>query len=156
MVWHVFRLYLEDLRERVIVYKGVWILDSVKKEVGFTLIELLVSIAIISLLAAIAISHYRSYRIRVFDTAAKSDLKYAITALETYYLDNNIYPADSSDLLANGFNFSKNVCFTKYDLENAGQTVHIHIMHTASPNAWHTRYPDDGGDIDRRDTDSCI
>jgi len=131
-------------------------LGSVKKEVGFTLIELLVSMAILSLLASIAISHYQNYRIRAFDTAARSDLKNAITALETYYLDNNIYPADSSDLLANGFNFSKNVCFTKYDLENGGETVHMHIMHTASPNAWHTQYPDDGGDVDYRNPDSCI
>ena len=131
-------------------------MDGLKKQVGFTLIELLVSIAIISLLASIAISHYQNYRIRAFDTAARSDLKNAITALETYYLDNDIYPADSSDLLANGFNFSKNVCFTKYDLENGGETVHMHIMHTASPNAWHTQYPDDGGDVDHRNPDSCI
>jgi len=131
-------------------------LDGLKKQVGFTLIELLVSMAILSLLASIAISHYKNYRIRAFDTAARSDLKNAITALETYYLDNDIYPADSSDLLANGFNFSKNVCFTKYDLENGGETVHLHIMHTASPNAWHTQYPDDGGDVDHRNPDSCI
>jgi len=131
-------------------------LDGLKKQVGFTLLELLVSIAIISLLASIAISHYQNYRIRAFDTAARSDLKNAITALETYYLDNNIYPADSSDLLANGFNFSKNVCFTRYDLENGGETVHMHIMHTASPNAWHTQYPDDGGDVDYRNPASCI
>ena len=131
-------------------------MNGLKKQVGFTLIELLVSIAIISLLASIAISHYQNYRIRAFDTAARSDLKNAITALETYYLDNDIYPADSSDLLANGFNFSKNVCFTKYDLENGGETVHMHIMHTASPNAWHTQYPDDGGDVDHRNPDSCI
>ena len=131
-------------------------MDGLKKQVGFTLLELLVSIAIISLLASIAISHYQNYRIRAFDTAARSALKNAITALETYYLDNDIYPADSSDLLANGFNFSKNVCFTKYDLENGGETVHMHIMHTASPNAWHTQYPDDGGDVDYRNPDSCI
>ena len=131
-------------------------MDGLKKQLGFTLIELLVSMAILSLLASIAISHYQNYRIRAFDTAARSDLKNAITALETYYLDNDIYPADSSDLLANGFNFSKNVCFTKYDLENGGETVHMHIMHTASPNAWHTQYPDDGGDVDHRNPDSCI
>ena len=131
-------------------------MGSVKKEVGFTLIELLVSIGILSILATIAISQYQNYRVRAFDIAAKSDLKNAITAIETYYLDNDTYPANSSDLLANGFNSSENVCFTKYDLENAGQTVHIHIMHTASPNAWHTRYPDDGGDIDYRDPDLCI
>ncbi len=131
-------------------------MGSVKKEVGFTLIELLVSIAIISILAAIAISHYQSYRVRVYDTVAMSDLKNVITALENYYLDNNIYPADSSDLLANGFNFSKNMCFTKFHLHNAGMTVHMHIMHTASPNAWHTKWPDDGGAVDHRNAESCM
>ncbi len=131
-------------------------MGSVKKEVGFTLIELLMTIAVISILAAIAISHYQSYRVRAYDTAARSDLKSAIIALENYYLDNDIYPASYSDLPANGFNSSKNVCFTKYDLENGGQRVHMHIMHTASPNAWHTRYPDDGGDVDNRVPDSCI
>ncbi len=131
-------------------------LDGLKKQVGYTLIELLVSIAIISILASVAISHYQNYRIRAFDTAARSDLKNAMIALKNYYLDNAIYPANYSDLPANGFNFSKNVCFTKYDLENGGQTVHMHIMHTASPNAWHTKYPDDGGDVDQRTPDSCI
>ena len=131
-------------------------MDSVKKEAGFTLIELLVVIAIVSTLAAIAISAYQNYKIRAFDTAAKSDLKNAITALENYHLDNDIYPANSSNLLANGFYFSKNVCFTRYELENSAETVHIHIMHTASSNAWHTQYPDDGGGIDLRNPDVCI
>jgi len=131
-------------------------MGSVKKEAGFTLIELLVAIGIISILATIAISQNQSYRVRAFDIAAKSDLKNAITALETYHLDNETYPANSSDLLANGFNSSKNVCFTKYDLENGGQRVHVHIMHTASPNAWHTEYPDDGGSIAHRNSASCV
>ena len=131
-------------------------MGSVKKEVGFTLLELLVSIGIISILASLAISYYQSYRVQAYDTAARSDLKNAITALENYYLDNDIYPVDSSDLLANGFNSSKNVCFTKFELENGGETVHMHIMHTASPNAWHTKFPDDGGDVDYRNPASCI
>ena len=131
-------------------------MNRLKKQVGFTLIELLVSIGILSILVAIAIFHYQNYRVRAYDTAARSDLKNAMIALETYYLDNAIYPANYSDLSANGFNSSKNVCFTKYDLENAEQRVHIHIMHTASPNAWHTRYPDDGGDVAHRNPDLCI
>jgi len=130
-------------------------LDGLKKQVGFTLIELLVAIAIISLLAAIAISAYQNYRIRAFDTAAKSDLKNAMTAISAYVVENQSYPANYSDLP--GFNFSKDVCFTKYDLEieNGREHVHMHIMHTASPNAWHTEYPKDGGVVEQRDPDNC-
>ena len=131
-------------------------LGSVKKEVGFTLIELLVVIRIISVLATIAISAYQNYKIRAFDTAARADLKNAIIALEAYVVENDTYPTNSFDLLANGFNSSENVCFTKYDVENGGATVHMHIMHTASPNAWHTEYPDDGGGIDHRNPATCV
>ncbi len=131
-------------------------MGRVEKEVGFNLNEVLVAIGILSILAAIAISYYQNYRIRAYDTAAMSDLKNAISALENYYLDNASYPGNYSDLPANGFNSSKNVCFTRYELENGGQSVHMHIMHTASPNAWHTRYPDDGGDVEYRFPDSCI
>ena len=126
------------------------------RELGFTLVELLVAIAIISLLAAIAIPQYQSYRVQVYDTVAKSDFKNAMSALESYFVGNNIYPANPSDLLANGFNFSENVCFTKFTLENSGMRVHMHIMHTSSTNAWHTEYPDDGGEIASRNPASCI
>ncbi len=117
---------------------------------------MLVAVGILSILAAIAITQYQSYKVRVYDTVARSDLKNAMIALENYYMDNTIYPGDFSDLLANGFNFSKDVCFTKFHLHNAGATVHMHIRHTSSPNAWHTKYPDDGGDVDHRDQESCM
>jgi len=130
-------------------------LGGVKKEVGFTLIELLVVIGIISILATIAISYYQNYKIRAFDTAAKSDLKNAMIAIEAYVVENQSYPANYSDLP--GFNFSEDVCFTKYELEieNGKEHVHMHIMHTASTNAWHTEYPKDGGDVEQRDPDDC-
>ncbi len=126
------------------------------RELGFTLVELLVAIAIISLLASIAIAKYMSYKVQAYDSVAKSDFKNAMSALENYFVGNNIYPANTSDLLANGFNFSENVCFTKFTLENSGNKVHMHIMHTSSTNAWNTRYPDDGGEIASRNPASCI
>ncbi len=114
------------------------------------------AIGILSILASIAITQYRNYKFQAYDITAKSDLKSAQTAIESYFVENQTYPGDYTDLLANGFNFSKDVCFTKFHTHNAGATVHMHIMHTASPNAWHTKYPDDAGVVDHRNAESCL
>ena len=123
---------------------------------GFTLIELLVAIAIISILAAMAISQYREYKIKAYDASAKTNIKNALTAVEDYFIQQDSYPANYTDLVANGFNLGTDVCFTRYELENGGDRVHFHIMHTASSNNWHTRYPDDAGRVAFRDPASCI
>jgi type IV pilus assembly protein PilA len=58
---------------------------------GFTLIELLVVIIIIGILAGIAIPLYLSQRQKGWDAAAKSDLRNAALAEETYLADNGQY-----------------------------------------------------------------
>ena len=58
-------------------------------EKGFTLIELLVVILIIGILAAIAIPAFLNQRNKAYDAAAKSNLKTAQLAEETYATDNN-------------------------------------------------------------------
>jgi type IV pilus assembly protein PilA len=65
-----------------------------ESEKGFTLIELLVVILIIGILAAIAIPAFLNQRNKAYDSAAKSNLRTAATAEETYATDNNgAYPA---------------------------------------------------------------
>ena len=65
-----------------------------ESEKGFTLIELLVVILIIGILAAIAIPAFLNQRNKAYDSAAKSNLRTAATAEETYATDNNgTYPA---------------------------------------------------------------
>src|SRR4051812_41891475 len=67
-------------------------------EKGFTLIELLVVILIIGILAAIALPAFLGQRARAQDTEAKSAVREAQTAMETYYTDNQNYNTDLAGL----------------------------------------------------------
>ena len=60
-------------------------------EKGFTLIELLVVILIIGILAAIALPAFLNQRSKAQDANAKSVVRTAQTAIETYYTDNQTY-----------------------------------------------------------------
>jgi type IV pilus assembly protein PilA len=72
-----------------------------EEEKGFTLIELLVVILIIGILAAIAIPAFLNQRGKAYDAAAKSQVKTAQTAMETYATDHNgTYTSNLSDLTA--------------------------------------------------------
>jgi type IV pilus assembly protein PilA len=70
-------------------------------EKGFTLIELLVVILIIGILAAIAIPAFLNQRGKAYDASAKSQVKTAQTAEETYATDHNgTYTSLLADLTA--------------------------------------------------------
>ena len=60
-------------------------------EKGFTLIELLVVILIIGILAAIALPAFLNQREKAQDSEAKSAVRSAQTAMETFYTDNQSY-----------------------------------------------------------------
>ena len=73
--------------------------ERAQDEKGFTLIELLVVILIIGILAAIALPAFLNQRAKAQDSEAKSNVRTAQTALETYYTDNQTYATATNALL---------------------------------------------------------
>ncbi len=68
------------------------------KKSGFTLFELLVSISIIAILTVIAMVSYSSAQKKARDAKRIQDVDAVGKALESYYSDENEYPADQSSL----------------------------------------------------------
>ncbi len=71
-----------------------------KRITGFTLIELLIVVAIIAILAAIAVPNFLEAQIRSKVARVKADQRSLATALETYFIDNNSYPAWAAESIA--------------------------------------------------------
>ncbi len=65
------------------------------EESGFTLIELLVVLVIIGVLLAIAVPSYLGFKKRAEKSAAQSNVRAAIPAMEAYYSDNGTYQTAS-------------------------------------------------------------
>jgi type IV pilus assembly protein PilA len=69
-------------------------------EEGFTLIELMVVVLIIAILLAIAIPTFLGARTKAQDRAAQSNLRNALTAEKTIYVDAQLYASVSASLTA--------------------------------------------------------
>ena len=67
-------------------------------EGGFTLIELMVVVLIIAILIAIAIPTFLGARQRAQDKQAQSNIRNALTAEKTFYVDKQIYTDTATDL----------------------------------------------------------
>jgi general secretion pathway protein G len=74
-----------------------------KKASGFTLIELLIVVAIIGIIAAIAIPNLLNAIDRGKQKRSMSDMRSLGTAIESYAVDVNFYPLQSSMTAAPGW-----------------------------------------------------
>lgn len=76
-----------------------------KRRSGFTIIELIVVITVIAILAGVSIASYGSWRHRNAESAVKSDLHQAASAMETARtFSNNAYPKELPASLAESNN----------------------------------------------------
>jgi len=76
-------------------------LPAPKVDGGFTVIEMLVVIVLIAVLLGVAVPAYLGFRDRTADSAAKTNLRNALTAATAYHEDHGTFTGkQSTDLLA--------------------------------------------------------
>src|SRR5579862_6812767 len=90
-----------------------------RSEDGFTLIELMVVVLIIAILIAIAIPTFLGARQKAQDRAAQSNLRNALTAAKTAYVDSQSYSSD----VANGVYASIEPSLTFISGPSTGQGI---------------------------------
>lgn len=75
-----------------------------KSNGGFTIVELLVVIVVIAILVALTLPNLFGLQRRARDDDRKNDLKNLQSALETYYTDEQGYPATLAELVTGYIN----------------------------------------------------
>jgi type IV pilus assembly protein PilA len=94
-----------------------------RDEKGFTLIELLVVVIILGILTAIAVPSYLSFRGKASDSAAESNVRAVIPAVEGFYSKFDTYAGmTGSDATTNLNSIDASIDLTKYLITGTATT----------------------------------
>lgn len=94
--------------------------------VGFTLIELMIVIAILGVLIAVGLTSFRTSQMRARDSRRKNDLRQIASALELYYNDKGLYPANDTSWKIKGCGTGDNqVCEWGMAMTDSKGTIYM-------------------------------
>ena len=93
-------MQLSAIQNRNLIYR-IFYMQQATKQAGFSVLEILIVIAILAILISIAIPAYENYQDHKNITQAKADVLEIQVIIDRFYITNNRFPNDLSEINEN-------------------------------------------------------